>query len=201
MFRRCACATDTPNATDSITSFRSRPFTLLTLATVPFMAFGAEVKMKVAMGKNEGVEDHDQNSPGMIVVESLVNIRTVASLTIEEDKATEYSNALQNRVENPMWTNFLGGMALGMADFIRMWVLALMFWWGGWLLVTFPSKWTFRDFLISMFSLLYSVSGIAVAAQGATDRDAAKQAAHRIFELIDRQSAIDPLSDDGKKNT
>jgi hypothetical protein len=39
-----------------------------------------------------------------------------------------------------------------------------------------------------------------MAAQGATDRKAAKQAARRIFELIDRQSAIDPLCEEGKKD-
>jgi hypothetical protein len=37
------------------------------------------------------------------------------------------------------------------------------------------------------------------AAQNATDRKKAKEAARRIFELIDRQSAIDPLSDEGRK--
>jgi hypothetical protein len=50
-----------------------------------------------------------------------------------------------------------------------------------------------------MFSLLFSLSGIGMAAQGATNREKAKIAAHRIFELIDRQSAIDPLSSEGKK--
>lgn len=39
-----------------------------------------------------------------------------------------------------------------------------------------------------------------MAAQGATDRDKAKLAAHRIFELTDRESAIDPISEEGKKN-
>jgi len=154
--------------------------------------------MKMMRGEDEAVEDV-MDSPGTIVVESLVNIRTVASLTIEEDKRTEYIVALRKRNPKPLWTNFLAGLALGLADLFRMGCMALMFFWGGWLLVTFPTKFTFRDFLISMFSLLYSVSGIGVAAQGATDREEAKQAAHRVFDLIDRQSAIDPLSKEGKK--
>lgn len=176
------------------------PFTLITLATIPFMAMGAEVKMKMIRGEDEGVEDDATDAPGTVVVESLVNIRTVASLTIEEDKSREYSIALRKKDPNPLRTNFLAGCALGLADLIRMFGIALMFFVGGWLLVTYPSKFSFQDFLISMFSLLYSVSGVGIAAQGATDREAAKQAAHRIFELIDRQSAIDPLSEDGKKD-
>ena len=36
--------------------------------------------------------------------------------------------------------------------------------WGGWLLDRY-SKWELRDFLISMFSLLFSLSGMGVAMQ------------------------------------
>jgi ATP-binding cassette subfamily B (MDR/TAP) protein 1 len=175
------------------------PFTLLTIAMVPFMAFGAEIKMKMSRGEDEG-DDDAMDSPGTIVIESMVSIRTVASLTIEQDKATEYATALRKRDPTPLWTNFVAGLALGSADLIRMFAMALMFFVGGWLLVTYPTKFSFRDFLISMFSLLYSVSGVGMAAQGATDRKAAKQAARRIFELIDRQSAIDPLCEEGKKD-
>jgi hypothetical protein len=35
--------------------------------------------------------------------------------------------------------------------------------------------------------------------QGATDREKAKDAAERIFDLIERKSDIDPLSEEGKK--
>jgi hypothetical protein len=51
-----------------------------------------------------------------------------------------------------------------------------------------------------MFSLLFSLSALGIAAQGVTDRDKAKLAAERIFELTDRESRIDPLSDEGKKD-
>ena len=75
-----------------------------------------------------------------------------------------------------------------------------MFWWGGWLLLNYPGQpFDFRDFLMSMFSLFFSLSGIAMATQGATNRDKAKLAAHRVFELTDRESAIDPLGQGGKK--
>lgn len=75
--------------------------------------------------------------------------------------------------------------------------MALMFWWGGWLLVNFPASFAYRDFLISMFSLLFSLSGLSIAFEGAVDRTKAKRAAARIFELTDRVILIDPLSDKG----
>jgi len=67
------------------------------------------------------------------------------------------------------------------------------------LLWKWPDEFTYRGFLISMFALLFSLSGLGMAAQGATDRDKAKAAGERIFALIERESAIDPLSDDGYK--
>lgn len=76
-----------------------------------------------------------------------------------------------------------------------------------------------------MWSLMYGISGMSIAMQvsrrfappkglpqdrshfrwfilflqGATDRKKAGEAAIRIFELIDRDSQIDPLSEEGEK--
>ena len=50
-----------------------------------------------------------------------------------------------------------------------------------------------------MFALMFSLYGLAVAAEGAVDKDRAKEAAKRIFTLADRESKIDPLSESGKK--
>lgn len=46
---------------------------------------------------------------------------------------------------------------------------------------------------------MFSLSGMAAAAMGATNKEKAKEAAGRIFELIDQKSKIDPLSSSGKK--
>ena len=210
--------------------FFFRPFALLCLALIPFLGFGAEMEMKMYLGEDEGDSgEPDQNSPGGIVVETLVNIRTVASLTIEDKRSAEFSQALRNDDPTPIKSNFVKGSATGLGQFVQMWgigkscffvdyflgagtfltwshyyfgclLLALMYWWGAWLLLNYPSSFSYRDFLFSMFSMLFGLEGIGVSMQGATDRDKAKLAAHRIFELIDRQSAIDPLSEEGKKD-
>ena len=46
---------------------------------------------------------------------------------------------------------------------------------------------------------MFSLSGMAAAAIGATNKEKAKEAAGRIFALIDQKSKIDPLSSTGKK--
>ena len=41
---------------------------------------------------------------------------------------------------------------------------------------------------------------LTIATEGAVDREKAKAAASRIFTLIDRESEIDPLSEEGRKD-
>lgn len=167
---------------------------------IPFMGFGALMEMKTYMGEIAAENDEDVNSPGSIVVETLLNIRTVASLNLETTRVIEFDKALVAEDPMPIRSNIVKGSASGLGQFVQMWGLALMFWWGGYLLFHYPESFDYRDFLISMFSLLFSISGMGVAAQGATNRDKAKLAAERIFELTDRKSLIDPLGEGGKKD-
>jgi len=175
------------------------PFATLTLAVLPAMGFGAEVEMRMMMGEDHAETKDDENSPGGIVVETLVNIRTVASLTIENKRSKEYWAALEAEDPTPLRSTLKKGSTAGLGFFIQCWGMALLFWWGGWLLYNYPGRFEYNDFLVSMFALLFSLSGMAAAAQGATNREKAKEAANRIFYLIDRKSKIDPLANEGKK--
>mmetsp|Transcript_20583 Transcript_20583/g.59736 ORF Transcript_20583/g.59736 Transcript_20583/m.59736 type:complete len:1251 (-) Transcript_20583:552-4304(-) len=96
------------------------PFALLTLGILPFMAFGAIVEMKMYMGEDHVEEEEDEHSPGAIVVETLLSIRTVASLTIESKRLEEYSNALTSS-EPTIVACFSKGAATGLGFFIQCW--------------------------------------------------------------------------------
>lgn len=178
------------------------PFALLTLAILPAMGFGAHMEMKMYMGEDEGADaaEEGEGSAGAIVVETLLSIRTVASLTIEKVRTKEYAAALQREDPASVKTNLLKGLATGSGFLVQLWGMALMFWWGGWLQNEYPGTYDYRGFLISMFALLFSLSGLSVAMMGVTDQAKAKKAAERIFSLIDRDSPINSLSNDGKKN-
>mmetsp|Transcript_2979 Transcript_2979/g.5580 ORF Transcript_2979/g.5580 Transcript_2979/m.5580 type:complete len:650 (-) Transcript_2979:2220-4169(-) len=175
------------------------PFALVSLGTLPFMGFGAEMEMKMYMGEAEEEVKGDEDGPGAIAVESLLNMRTVASLSLESIRLNDYTEALVKKNPQDLFTVFKKCSLVASGQFIQMWGTALMFWWGGYCLWKWDDVFTYRGFLISMFSLLFSVSGLGMAAQGATDRDKAKAAGDRIFALVERESAIDPLSDDGYK--
>lgn len=176
------------------------PFALLSICCTPFMAFSAKLRVKLFFGEDEGDEsDIGKNSPSGIVVETLLNMRTVASLNIEETRSREYSEALRSENPTPIRSVLFNGALIGLGQLVQQWSMALMFFWGGWLLYTYPRIYSYRDFLISLFSLMMSISGMTFGTQGATDKEEAKAAAKRIFHLIDRRSAIDPLSDAGRK--
>lgn len=96
------------------------------------------------------------------------------------------------------WSSLKSGMTAGVAVLIQNWANALLFWWGGYLLINYPNKFTFEDFLISMFSLLFSLFGLGTAFMDVKDKDKCIDSAKRVFYLLKRKSRIDPLSEDGK---
>lgn len=175
------------------------PFALVALGVLPFMAFGAEAEQKMYFGE-EDVSDEDEKTSGIIVIESLSNIRTVASLSLEDSRSEQYAEALREEDPSPLRTNSMKGLTAGLGPLFQQLCFALLFWWGGWLISNHPNLYSSRGFFISMFSLLFSLSGMAAAQQGATDRTAALSAAERTFDIMERKSQIDPLSTEGKKD-
>ena len=181
----------------TLSFFVLRPFALLTLAILPFMGFGAYMEMKMYFGEDEAADnpDESEDSSGAIVVETLTSIRTVAALSIERMRANEYERAINLESPSSVKTNALKGVATGLGLISQMWGIALMFWFGAWLMNKYD--FSYRDYLISLNSLLFCLSGLGVAMMGATDSAKAKLAANRVFALIDRKSPIDSLSTEG----
>lgn len=174
-------------------------FAFIALGILPFMAFGEYVQNQQMIGEDEGDEDKKAvgGSEGAVLVETLLNIRTVASLCMEGKRIDSYANALheKNRT-NTLPRNTIKGSGQGLGSFFQMWGYALMFYSGSWLMQN--RGYGMRDYLISLFALMLSLTGLASAMAGLTDAKKAQEAAGRIFELIDRKTEIDPLSDEGK---
>ncbi|KAG7355092.1 ABC transporter [Nitzschia inconspicua] len=176
------------------------PFALVALGTLPFMSLGKALEIQTFMGEDEQeADDPKANSSAGIVVESLSNIRTVASLTIEQERLDQFDVALTKEDPHPVKKNFIKGSTGGFSQIVQMWSFGLLFWFGGWLLFNYSNLFDFKDLLISMFGLIFGITGIGIAMQDLTDSKAASEAADRVFEIIDRKSELDPLSEEGKK--
>lgn len=188
------------------------------------MAFGRFMQRAHMFGSDEGdIEKSAAASPeGAVVIETFVNIRIVASLCMEDERVQCYTKALEADNKEGFCRHAISGTGRGLGSFFQMWgkaqkpvgyrsgtyILtipflqplpgyALMFYFGGWLLLN--RDYDMREFLISLFGLMLSLTGLAAAMAGLTDADAATAAAGRIFDLIERKSEIDPLSEEGKR--
>lgn len=106
------------------------------------------MEMKMSLGTDEGDESTpDETSSGAILIETLSNIRTVASLGLETSLLKDYDRALEREDAHPVRTNLIKGLAAGVGQLTQMWSMALMFWWGGWLMANYSSTFTYRAFV------------------------------------------------------
>ena len=69
---------------------------------------GAEAEQKMYMGEDEASGD-DEKTSGIIVIESLSNIRTVASLSLENSRSEQFAEALHQEDPTPFRTNAIKG--------------------------------------------------------------------------------------------
>jgi ATP-binding cassette subfamily B (MDR/TAP) protein 1 len=108
------------------------PFALVTLGILPFMSIGKALEIQTYMGVEESqTENPKANSSAGIVVETLLNMRTVASLTIEEQRLGQFDEALTREDPHPLRSNVVKGSTGGVSQIVQMWGFALMFWFGG----------------------------------------------------------------------
>ena len=110
-----------------------------------------------------------------------------------------FESALENAEPNYVRDGAKQGFLAGLSMFIQQWINALQLWFGGWMLFTYPEDFEFNDFLISNFAILFSLFGLGAAFQDVSDRKETEKSASRIFYLLDRESKIDPMSEEGKK--
>jgi ATP-binding cassette, subfamily B (MDR/TAP), member 1 len=176
-------------------------FALLAIGCVPLMGFATSMEMKKLLGEDIGDLDSadELRSPGGIIVETLLNIRTVAALTLENQRFNDYERALVASEAGYKSEAIMSGLTGGLSMFIQQWINALQLWFGGWLLFTFPEDYELKDFLIANFAVLFALFGLGSAFQDISDRKEVEKSAGRLFYLLDRKSLIDPLSNEGKR--
>lgn len=177
------------------------PFALVSLVCLPFLGWAQSLEMEKTMGKDETDNDEeklDSGSPGGIAVETLLNMGTVSALTLQDERYTMFVDALQNTDTDWFRISLKAGVLAGLSMGIQQWVNASQMLFGGWLMYKYPLRYTFIDFLIAMFAMLFGLFGLGIAFQDITDRKETEMSASRIFYLMDRKSEIDPLSDEGK---
>jgi len=88
------------------------------------MGFATSMEMKKMLGEDEADGDSSDglNTPGGIVVETLLNIRTVSALTLEKQRYNDYKRALEKAEPNFLLDSFMSGVTGGVSMFIQQWI-------------------------------------------------------------------------------
>ena len=97
------------------------PFAHLAIGCVPLMGFAMSKEMKKMLGADQGDANaaDGKNSPGGVIVETLLNMRTVSALTLEKQRFADYENALVNSEPNIVFDSFMDGIMGGLSIFIQ----------------------------------------------------------------------------------
>ncbi|KZP29744.1 P-loop containing nucleoside triphosphate hydrolase protein [Athelia psychrophila] len=131
-----------------------------------------------------------------IACEAAGAIRTVASLTREDQCVSQYSESLEVPLKNSnrtaLWSNLLYSLSQAMSLF----VIALSFWYGSRLISNLEFS-TF-DFFIGFMSTVFGALQAGAAISFVPDISYAKGAGSDIFKLLDSMPEIDAESGKGK---
>jgi hypothetical protein len=101
----------------------STQFAFVALGILPFMAFGEYMQNQQMLGQDEGDDANTEakSSEGAVVIETLVNIRIVASLSMEDERVRTYAKALEAKHNNSFFRNAIMGTGQGLGSFFQMW--------------------------------------------------------------------------------
>lgn len=173
------------------------PYALICIACMVPIVYSQKLRSKSLAGEDAGGEKH--TSSGAIAMETLLNMRTIAALGLEGEKMEAFEAAVNDNQTNAAFLSAFAGFMSGIGMLIQRWVNAALYFWGGYLLITYPENFEFNGFLVAQFSFLFSSFGLGSALQDIEDRAEVEASTKWIFSILDRQSLIDPLSDEGKK--
>jgi len=169
---------------------------LVGLGCTPFLVSAGYIRLRVVVLKDQKNKAAHEAS-AQLACEAAGSIRTVASLTRENDCCDLYSRSLEEPLRQSnrtaIWSNFMYALSQSMIFF----VIALVFWFGA-NLVSKREASTFQFFVGLMCSTFSAIQAGNVFSF-VPDISSAKGAATDIVKLLDSVPEIDAESTAGKK--
>ncbi|KZV69067.1 P-loop containing nucleoside triphosphate hydrolase protein [Peniophora sp. CONT] len=168
---------------------------LVAMACVPLLVSTGYIRLRVVVLKDQrNKKVHEESA--QLACEAAGAIRTVASLTREDDCIRQYSESLDEplRYSNrtSIWSCFLYAFSQASSFF----VIALVFWYGS-RLVSFGEANT-SDFFVALMSTVFGTIQAGSVFSFVPDISSAHSAATDLIHLVDNVPVIDAESDEGK---
>jgi len=166
--------------------------TLVILATAPALIIVGGLFGKLAAEATTGGQKAYAKA-GAAAEEALSLIRTVVAFGGEATEAAKYDRLLRRASKDEERRAHLSGASIGVSMFIMMGVYGLAFWFGN--KEVRADNLSSGDVVTVFFSVIIAAMGLGQTAPGITAMTAARGAAPRVFEVIERASAIDATDD------
>ncbi|CAE7260932.1 ABCB1 [Symbiodinium pilosum] len=168
---------------------------LVMLGSIPIMVVANAIQVVVLMGASKN-ENANLTNAQQIVVDSVMNARTVQALGVEKSLVSLYMGWVKKSSVG-MWSrNLLAGFGFGVANGIMFPVMA-----GGFYVASILIRDGTADFtgvMMAFMGVFYAGMGAGQAAVMAGDATKAKVACHDMFKLMDRVSQINGLEPVGE---
>lgn len=129
--------------------------------------------------------------------EATAAMRTVASLTREEDVLEHYSQSLVLQTQKSLRSVFKSSLLYAGSQSLVFLCIALGFWYGGSLIA--DHKLSLLQFFICFSAVIFGAQSAGTIFSFAPDMGKAKHAASELKELFDRKPEIDTWSTDGER--
>ncbi|KAG8896650.1 GTPase-activating protein, partial [Tulasnella sp. 408] len=165
-------------------------------ACIPFVISAGYIRLRVVVLKDQTNKVAHEESAQM-ACEAAGAVRTVQSLTREEETFQEYSRSLEGPLQKSNRTATLSTGLFALSQALSFFVIALVFWYGSRLVASLEYG-TF-EFFVCLMSVVFGSIQAGNVFGFVPDISAAKGAANDIVNLIDQVPEIDAWSPDGVK--
>ncbi|KAG2156010.1 P-loop containing nucleoside triphosphate hydrolase protein [Suillus bovinus] len=169
---------------------------LVGMACIPVLISAGYIRLRVVVLKDQRNKAAHESS-AQLACEAAAAIRTVASLTREEDFLRLYSASLEEPLRRSNRTVIWSSLFYSLSQAMSFFVISLIFWYGSLLVSTF--KITITGFFIALMSTTFGAIQAGNVFAFVPDISSAKGAGGAIIKLIDSTPEIDAESPEGKK--
>ena len=128
----------------------SRKLGAVAIAAIPFLICTGYIRLRVVMLKDEK-NKAAHNDSAQVACEAASSIRTVAGLTLEVNRLTEYSSLLTEPLRNATSAYIWSSGLYALSTSFYYWVIALVFWYGATLVAN--GEYDSKQFFVAMMSI------------------------------------------------